>query len=124
MFDSSSDGWGSAFVQIYVDGNFVESLSLLEGGYEFRNIGLGVDCEENSESLPNIELFNLDQLPLQIFPNPGNSTLIIHCSKLPESSTLIQFFDTNGRMIMDLTNQNYDLLGNIKVDVSSLTFGI
>lgn len=124
MFDSSSDGWGSAFVQIYVDGNFVESLSLLEGGYELRNIGLGVDCEENPESLPNIELFNLDQLPLQIYPNPGNSTLIIHCSKLPESSTLIQFFDTNGRMIMDLTNQNYDLLGNIKVDVSSLSFGI
>ncbi len=126
MIDSSGDGWEEAMAELYVDGEYVDFMTLEQGSYEMRVIGLGIDCQSIDEETVSIEEeSSTENWTVQLFPNPGKDLLSIYSSNGFENSMVeIKVFNIDGRMITDLTDLPQDEKGNRSVDVSSWSSGI
>ena len=123
MLDSSGDGWEGASAELYVDGQYVDFMTLEAGDYEVRVIGLGVNCEQGEAS--NVE--GLDAAPgaLELFPNPGQDRLTIRSSMTRGSiAPIVQVFQANGRLVMDASNQPLQSDGTWLLDASSWAPGM
>ena len=101
MLDSFGDGWNGAFAELYIDGEPVDNMSLEDGEYEMRIVGIGADCD----SLDNDNTSNvIEQSPLavdmMVFPNPGQNELKVRCfSTAPASSCELVISDVGGRTV-------------------------
>ncbi len=123
MLDSSGDGWEGASAELYVDGQYVDFMTLEAGDYEVRVIGLGVDCEQGEAS--NVDGVDLDPGALELFPNPGQHRLTIRGSISRGSVVpIVQVFQANGRLIMDASNQPQQADGTWQLDASSWAPGM
>ena len=123
MLDSSGDGWEGAMAELYVDGEYVDFMTLEEGSYELRVIGLGVDCEEDETS--NVDVFNAEDWAVELFPNPGQDQLTIRSSFSGGVATpTVLVYNADGRLVMDLSGQAQGVDGNWQVDASSWAPGM
>lgn len=123
MLDSSGDGWEGAMAELYVDGESVELMTMEEGSYELRTIGLGVDCEEDETS--NVDSFDARDWALELFPNPGQDRLTIRSSSGGKDvAPIARVFNADGRLVMDLSEQFQGIQGDWQVDASSWTAGM
>ena len=101
MLDSFGDGWNGAFAELYIDGEPVDNMSLEDGEYEMRIVGIGADCD----SLDNDNTSNVvEQSPLSVdmmvFPNPGQNELKVQCfSTASASSCELVITDVEGRTV-------------------------
>ncbi|MDA8979021.1 T9SS type A sorting domain-containing protein [bacterium] len=123
MLDSSGDGWEGAMAELYVDGEYVDFMTLQDGNYEVRVIGLGVDCEQD-ETL-GVDGIDADDWALEIFPNPGQDHLTIRSSFASGSfAPMIQVYNTDGRLVMDASNPSQNTNGDWQIDASSWAPGM
>jgi hypothetical protein len=123
MLDTSGDGWEGAMAELYVDGEYVDFMTLEEGSYEMRMIGLGVDCEEEETS--NVQGVGAGEWALEIFPNPGQDLLTIRTSFASVDAALfVQVYNADGRLVMDVSNQAQSMNGNWQIDASSWPAGM
>ena len=123
MLDSSGDGWEGAMAELYVDGEYVDFMSLEEGSYELRVIGLGVDCEEDETS--NVDDFNAEDWAVELFPNPGQDQLTIRSSFSGGDATpTVLVYNADGRLVMDLSSEAQGLDNNWQVDASAWAPGM
>ena len=123
MLDSSGDGWEGAMAELYVDGEYVDFMTLEEGSYELRVIGLGVDCEEDETS--NVDESTAEGWALELFPNPGQDQLTIRSSFMGGDATpMVLVFNADGRLVMDLSSQAQGVDGNWQVDASAWAPGM
>ena len=67
MIDSSGDGWNEALAELYVNGEYVEDVTLEEGSYEMRVVGLGVDCDAIDPGSAGI-MMRILQMKIGVFP--------------------------------------------------------
>lgn len=123
MLDSSGDGWEGALAEFYVDGEYVDFMTLEEGSYEARVIGLGVDCEEDETS--NVDDFNAEDWAVELFPNPGQDRLTIRSSaNSANAAPTVRVFNADGRLVMDLSSEVQGVQGDWQVDASGWTAGM
>lgn len=123
MLDSSGDGWEGAMAELYVDGEYVDFMTLEEGSYELRVIGLGVDCEEDETS--NVDVFNAEDWAVELFPNPGQDQLTIRSSFTGGDATpTVLVYNADGRLVMDLSGQAQGVDGNWQVDAAGWAPGM
>ena len=45
MLDTFGDGWNGAMAELFVDGESAGTMTLEEGDYELRVVGVGMECE-------------------------------------------------------------------------------
>ncbi|MGB1122497.1 MAG: T9SS type A sorting domain-containing protein, partial [Flavobacteriales bacterium] len=123
MLDSSGDGWEGAMAELYVDGQYVDFMTLEVGSYELRVIGLGVDCEEDETS--NVNDFNVEDWAVELFPNPGQHQLTIRSSfNGGDATPTVLVYNADGRLVRDLSSEAQGVDGNWQVDASAWAPGM
>ena len=122
MLDSSGDGWEGAMAELYVDGQYVDFMTLEEGSYELRVIGLGVDCEDDETS--NVDEATGLDWAVELFPNPGQDQFTIRSSNGGAATPTVLVFNADGRLVMDLSSEAQGVDGNWQVDASAWAPGM
>ena len=126
MIDSSGDGWNEALAELYVNGEYVDYMTLEEGGYEMRVVGLGVDCDANDPGSASIDQDSTTETwNVSLFPNPGHETVIIASNLLDINDRLdIQVYNVDGRLMNDISKVSPRESNKIVVDASTWPQGV
>ena len=128
MMDSNGDGWNGAFAELFVNGESSGTMTLEDGSYELRNIGIGQVCEtlDNEEgSSSNVNDANLGFDDAQAFPNPGNDRLNIRWDGWNSSEPLmVEVYNAEGRRLNQLFDVNFTSGHTWTMNASSLDAGI
>ena len=110
MLDSFGDGWNGAMAELFVDGESAGTMTLEEGDYELRVVGVGMECETSDNGGDGGGTANLGDTStsgwtLELFPNPGQDQLTIRSQHSgTDAAPTVVVFNADGRMVMDATN--------------------
>lgn len=128
MLDAFGDGWNGAQAELFIDGELAGTMTLEEGNYEVRIVGVGVDCEDlenEGNSTNDLSQTNGAEWILEVYPNPGQDQLSIR-SHLGETNATVTcwVYNADGRLITETGKELSGADGSWLIDASSWAPGM
>ena len=130
MLDTFGDGWNGAMAELFVDGESAGTMTLEEGDYELRVVGVGMECETpdnggDGDGTASLGDSSASEWTLELFPNPGQDQLTIRSQHSgTDAAPTVVVFNADGRMVMDATNDTRGVDGDWILDATSWTPGM
>jgi len=130
MLDTFGDGWNGAMAELFVDGESAGTMTLEEGDYELRVVGVGMECETpdnggDGDGTASLGDPSASEWTLELFPNPGQDQLTIRSQHSgTDAAPTVVVFNADGRKVMDATNDTRGVDGDWILDATSWTPGM
>lgn len=84
------------------------------------DIDFDIDAPMNSKSTTEVVEENAEPLAIYVYPNPADEELNILLNSLPEGTTMIEFHDVTGRLVLSEEIKS----ANTSINISSLKQGV